>query len=73
MEEKNVKDKKEKIFVPKGAPGDDPNLLISINGKNYVLPRGKASEVPAFVAAEFHRSEKAQERFDAIVASKRSK
>lgn len=73
MEEKNVKDKKEKVFVPKGAPGDDPNLLISINGKNYVLPRGKTSEVPAFVAAEFHRSEKAQERFDAIVASKRSK
>ena len=28
------------IFVPKGYANDDPNLFISVNGVNYLLPRG---------------------------------
>ena len=52
------------LFVPRGNAGDDPNLLISINGKNFLLPRGTTSKVPAYVKEEFDRSQKAQEAFD---------
>ena len=62
------KDNREEIFVPKGYANDDPNLVIGINGVNYVLPRGKKSTVPDFVAAEFYRSQKAQDRLDENMA-----
>lgn len=59
-----VKDNRVEIFVPKGYANDDPNMFISVNGVNYLLPRGKKSLVPDFVAAEFYRSQKAQEKLD---------
>lgn len=52
------------VFVPKGYANDDPNFLISVNCVNYVLPRGKKSMVPDFVAEEYYRSQRAQERLD---------
>lgn len=58
------KEKRVKVFVPRGAANEDPNLFISINGVNYLLPRGKESNVPAAVAAEYHRSLQAAERLD---------
>ena len=60
----SVKDNRVEIFVPKGYANDDPNMFISVNGVNYLLPRGKKSMVPDFVAAEFYRSQKAQESLD---------
>ena len=57
-------DKREEIFVPKGYANDEPNLLISVNGANYLLPKGKTSKVPKFIADEFYRSQKAQEALD---------
>ena len=62
-----VRDDRVEVFVPKGYANDDPNLFISVNGVNYLLPRGKKSLVPAHVAAEFERSKKAQERLDETV------
>lgn len=62
-----TEDKRVELFVPKGAANDEPNLIIGINGKNYVLPRGKKSMVPDFVKAEYDRSIAAQEKFDATV------
>lgn len=59
-----AKEKKVDLFVPKGYVNDEPNLLISINGVNYLLPRGKTSNVPEAVAAEFHRSQAAQTKLD---------
>lgn len=59
-----AKENREEIFVPKGYANDEPNLFISVNGVNYLLPKGKKSMVPDFVAAEFRRSQKAQERLD---------
>ena len=50
--------------VPKGYANDEPNLLISVNGVNYLLPKGKTSKVPKFIADEFYRSQKAQEALD---------
>lgn len=63
---KNVEERVE-LFVPKGAVNDDPNLVIGINGKNYVLPRGKKSMVPDYVKAEYDRSIAAAEKYDATV------
>ena len=52
------------IFVPRGYANDEPNLLISVNGVNYLLPKGKTSKVPKHIADEFHRSQKAQTKLD---------
>lgn len=52
---------REDIFIPKGYANDDPNLFVSVNGKNYILPKGKTSKVPSHVADEIRRSLKAQE------------
>ena len=53
------------LTVPKGFANDDPNLFISINGKNFILPKGKTSRVPAYVKEEYDRSQRAQEALDA--------
>ena len=57
-------DERVEIHVPKGYANDEPNLLVSVNGGNYLLPRGKTSKVPQFIADEFYRSQKAQEALD---------
>ena len=59
-----VKDNRVEVSVPKGYANDDPNLLIGVNGVNYLLPRGKKSLVPDFVAEEFYRTLAAQEKLD---------
>lgn len=59
-----AKDNRVEVFVPKGYANDDPNLFVSVNGVNYLLPKGKKSLVPAHVAAEIERSKRAQERQD---------
>ena len=60
-----VKEKYVDLHVPKGQANDDPNEFISINGKNFLLPRGKTSKVPVYVKEEFDRSMRAQEALDA--------
>lgn len=59
-----VKYNRVEITVPKGYANDDPNFFISVNGVNYLLPRGKKSMVPDFVAEEFYRSQRAQDKLD---------
>ena len=63
------KDNRVEIFVPKGYANDEPNLMIAVNGVNYVLPKGKTSKVPKHIAEEFYRSQKAQEALDKRVDS----
>lgn len=53
------------LFIPKGYANDEPNLFISVNGKNYLLPKGKTSQVPTCVKEEYERSQRAQEALDA--------
>lgn len=65
--------KREKVFVPRGASNEDPNLFISVNGVNYLLPKGKESAVPAAVAEEYRRSLRAQERSDSSAQKLMSK
>lgn len=52
------------VFIPRGSANDDPNLFVSVNGVNYLLPRGKKSLVPPHIAEEIERSKKAQDRVD---------
>lgn len=59
-----AKDERVEIYVPRTPGNDDPNELIVINGKNYVLPKGKTSLVPKAVAYEYERKQRAQHRVD---------
>ena len=52
------------VTIPRGAANDDPNQFVGINGKSYLLPKGKKSSVPPEVKAEIDRSIKAQEDLD---------
>ena len=51
------KDERVEVFVPKGLANDDPNLYISINGENFLLPKGLAKEVNNQVMNEFKNAE----------------
>ena len=53
------------LFIPKGYSNDEPNFFISVNGKNYLLPKGKTSKVPPYVKEEYDRAMRAQEALDA--------
>ena len=52
------------VYIPRGAANDEANLFAAVNGKSYILPRGKRSEVPLAVAQELMRSAAAQEAQD---------
>ena len=56
--------KKVDLFIPRGPSIEDPNVIISVNGKNYVLPKGKTSKVPDFVKYEYDRALRAKEAMD---------
>ena len=60
-----VKDDRVEVFIPKGQANEDPNLFVCVNGKNYLLPKGKKSLVPPEVAEEIRRANEAQETMDA--------
>lgn len=55
------------LHIPRGYVNDEPNQIISVNGKNYVLPKGKTSKVPPHVKYEYDRAVRAQEKQDATV------
>lgn len=63
-----TKPKLVELFVPRGSSVDEPNVLISVNGKNWVLPKGKTSMVPAFVKYEYERAQRAKEAMDVRAA-----
>lgn len=62
------KPKMVELFVPRGASVDEPNVLISVNSKNWVLPKGKTSMVPDFVKYEYERAKRAKEAMDVRAA-----
>ena len=64
MDNTKTNEARVKIFVPKGYANDEPNMIISVNGVLYVLPKGQESEVPKHIAEEFYRSQKAQQSLD---------
>ena len=62
MEEK--KEQREEIFIPRALDGEERSLFVSVNGMNYLLPKGKSSRVPRAVAAEIRRAWAAQNAWD---------
>lgn len=70
-ETEEVKEEKVEVFIPRGQANEDQNFFVSVNGKNYLLPKGKKSVVPKYVADEINRSFEAQEamykRIDSMV------
>ena len=56
------------LTLPRGYSADEPNQIISVNGKNWVLPKGKTSKVPAFVKYEYDRAIRAKEAMDVRAA-----
>lgn len=56
------------LFVPRGSSVDEPNFTVSVNGKNWLLPKGKTSMVPAHVKYEYDRSIRAKEAMDVRAA-----
>ena len=52
------------VTIPRGSEREDPNLFVGINGVSYLLPRGRVSRVPAAVAGELARSERARDALD---------
>ena len=60
-----MKPSKVDVFIPRGSnANDDPNMFVSVNGVNYLLPRGKMSTVPVAVAEEIQRAARAQNTLD---------
>lgn len=57
-----AKNKRVEVFAPRNSANQDPNCFVGVNGVNYILPRGKRSQVPDFVAEEFERSQAAEEK-----------
>ena len=51
------------VFVERGDHKGDPNLFVGINGRNWLLPRGKTSMVPRYVRDEIERSKEAKEAY----------
>ena len=70
-----VKEEKVEVFIPRGQANEDQNFFVSVNGKNYLLPKGQKSMVPKYVADEINRSFEAQEamykRIDSMVNAKK--
>lgn len=52
------------ITIPRGDKRDDSNLFVSVNGVNYLLPKGQTSMVPPEVAEEIKRSWEAERLMD---------
>lgn len=52
----NPMDEKETVFIPE-VSGEDPCIYVGLNGKGYMIPRGKRTVVPKPVADILYASE----------------
>lgn len=64
---------KETVYVPRTGNKDEQDLFVSVNGTNWLLPRGRSHTVPWYVAQEVRRAEAARERYEATSERKRYK
>ena len=58
---------REEIFIDRAAANEEPNLFVSVNGYNCLLPKGKTSKVPLAVYNEIMRSRRAEEKQDETI------
>lgn len=64
QEVQEVQPERVPITIPRGDKRDDANLFVSVNGVNYLLPKGQTSMVPPEVAQEVRRSWEAERLMD---------
>ena len=50
------------VTLPRAREGEDKTFFVSVNGVNYLIPKGRTSDVPDFVAEEIARAQEAEER-----------
>lgn len=62
-----TKEKLVKIHVPRGRSNEEPCLMIGINGRNWLLPKGQVSMVPQYVAEEYQRHLEAVDSYSAQI------
>ena len=51
------------ITLPRARHGEAEDMFVSINGVNYLIPKGKPCDVPPEVAAEIRRAQAAEDFF----------
>lgn len=54
-------EKKVKFRAPRASAQEDPNLFVSVNGVNYLIPKGETVELPDYVVAEIERAAAARD------------
>lgn len=50
------------VKVPRGNEKGDSHQYVSVNGKVYLLTKGKTNQVPKFIKDEYERGERARDR-----------
>ena len=60
--EKAEAPEKVEVFIPRDGLSSETTYFAAVNGVNYILPRGKKSLVPDYVAEEINRSFAAEEK-----------
>lgn len=61
------KEEKRRIYVDRDTSDNDPNMYVAINGRSFLLPRGKYVEVPVYVADFIESCKRAQHRYDETI------
>lgn len=61
------------LRIPRNSADEEQNVFISVNGKNYLIPKGQNVLVPPEVAEEYRRSEEAKESFITTIEDRRAK
>lgn len=51
-----INDGLEEVYIPRGGPNEDEQLVIGVNGVNTIIPKGIRVRVKPEVAQELHRS-----------------
>ena len=59
------------LRIPRSSADEEQNVFISVNGKNYLIPKGQTVLVPPEVADEYYRSEEAKEAFISAIEDRR--
>ena len=51
------------LKIPRSSNPNDPGVFISVNGHSFLLPHGKVSKVPRYIAEEYERGQRAEEEY----------
>lgn len=60
------------LRIPRNSADEEQNVFISVNGKNWLIPKGQTVLVPPEVAEEYYRAEEAREAFISAVETRRN-